>query len=43
MKKSFKIELLVYVIFLLGLMVSDAIDHPEDFWEGYNTIVSVEK
>ena len=35
-KKNWKLELILFIALMLGLMINDAIDHPEDFIRGYS-------
>ncbi len=39
-KKSWITELIIFALLLLALMINDALDHPEDFIKGFNSVTS---
>lgn len=39
-KKSWITELIIFALLLLALMINDALDHPEDFIKGFNSVIS---
>jgi len=37
-KKNWKLELILFIAFMIGLMINDAMNHPEDFIRGYSIV-----
>lgn len=38
-KKNMLYQFIIFALFMLGLMINDAIDHPEDFIKGFNSVM----
>ncbi len=39
-KKNWIFELIIFLLLMLALMINDAMDHPEDFIKGYNSVIN---